>query len=116
MIDRMTRAVVSLSVPIAMFGKSFDIATEMGYVGASRFIAALANLGGPFGNVGGLVVLFLVILLGDTLISIGMEELLVLNYALSRYQGRASSRVRAEVNGLWLSYEMRKRVLARIGC
>ncbi len=115
--DEIARKIASLGLPAVMFAVACSIAAGTGLAGGAVITAALAMLGGPFGMVAGLGLLGIATVIGDAVSQFGIEELLVAVYTIQRQQqGRPCSDIVGEINSLWLSNDLRRRIINRMGC
>ncbi|MBG1259558.1 hypothetical protein [Nostoc commune] len=115
-LDEIARRAASLGLPAVMFAVACSIAAGMGLAGGAVITTALAMLGGPFGMVVGLGVLGVSTLIGDAVANYGIEEFLVAVYNVHRSNGRSCSELTWEINSLWISDELKRRIINRIGC
>jgi uncharacterized membrane protein len=116
-LDEIARRIASLGLPAVIFAVACSIAAGMGLAGGAVITTALAMLGGPFGMVVGLGVLGVSTIIGDAVATYGIEELLVAVYNIyHRSNGRPCSELIREINSLWLSDELRRRIINRVGC
>lgn len=115
-LDEIARMAASLGLPAVMFAVACSIAAGMGLAGGAVITTALAMLGGPFGMVAGLGVLGASTLIGNAVANYGIEEFLVAVYNVHRSNGRPCSELTREINTLWISYELKRRIINRIRC
>lgn len=115
-LDEIARTVAALGLPAVMFAVACSIAAGMGLAGGAIITTALAMLGGPFGMVVGLGVLGVSTLIGDAVANYGIEEFLVAVYMVHRSNGRPCNELSREIYSLWISNDLQRAIINRIGC
>jgi hypothetical protein len=114
MLDEIGRKIASLGLPGVMFAVAASIAGGMGLAGGAVVTTALALLGGPFGMLGGLAVLGISTLIADAVGKYGIEAVLVAVYQERRRRGDSLAYLYKEINDLWISSELKRRIKDQI--
>lgn len=86
-----------------------------GLTGAAAITAALAMLG-PGGMIGGIVFLGVIGIAADALSKFGLETLLVGVYRNRQENGETLQTVRHEINGLFVSDDLKRKLREELGC
>lgn len=97
MLDRAVSAIVSLGVP----GFILLIAMELsGFAGAAAITTALASLGGPFGMLGGIGALLVLVLIGKAVTRYGFPRVVksVIEGLIAK--GRSVESIRERIQGI----------------
>lgn len=114
MLDEIGRKVASLGLPGVMFAVAASIAGGMGLAGGAVITTALAMLGGPLGMLGGLAVLGLATVIADAVGKYGLEAVLIAVYQERRRRGEGLQHLQREIDGLWVSDELKHKVKCQI--
>ncbi|MBD2208737.1 hypothetical protein H6G64_19190 [Calothrix sp. FACHB-156] len=101
--DEVVKKLASLGLPGAML---VIVMATTGLEGNVVVPIVLATLGGPFGMIGGLAVLGIVTLVGESLAGYGIEALLTAVYT-ERSKNEALNGIVREINSLPISDELR---------
>ncbi|NEQ41873.1 MAG: hypothetical protein F6K40_39115 [Okeania sp. SIO3I5] len=103
--DEVVKKVSSLGLPGVIL--TIVMATSTGGIGGTySLIAAIAILGGPFGMVGGLTVLGLMTIVGETIAEYGIEAILVKIYS-ERSKAESVKALLKEVRDLPISDDLK---------
>ncbi len=109
--DYVVRKIVALGVP----GIVLLIAMgATGWVGAAAITTALASLGGPFGMLGGIAVLGVLVLISDGIGKYGFEKLLKASIVKMEEQGVSRQEIIRKIKGYPLTAEMKAEILRRL--
>jgi hypothetical protein len=114
MLDEIGRKIASLGLPGVMFAVATSIAGGLGLAGGAVVTTALALLGGPFGMLGGLAVLGVSTVVADAVGKYGIEAVLVAVYRERRRKGDSLAYLYKEIDGLWISSELKRRIKDQI--
>lgn len=102
--DEIVRKIVALGLPGIIL--LITMATT-GLTGAAAITAALAMLG-PGGMIGGIAFLGVIGLASESLSKYGLSEILKAVYLDRRKNGESEEKLCSEINGLWISDDLKR--------
>ncbi|NLP35653.1 MAG: hypothetical protein GX359_10790 [Clostridiales bacterium] len=109
--DYVVQKIVALGVPgivlLVAMGAS-------GWVGAAAITTALAALGGPFGMLGGIAVLGILVVISDGLAKYGFEKLLIASVKEMERRGVPRSRIIAKIRKYPISLGMKNKIIEKL--
>jgi hypothetical protein len=114
-LDEVGRKIASLGAPAIAFAVAASVAGGMGLAGGAVVTTALAMLGGPAGMVGGLIALGVLTVIADAVGKYGIEALLVAVYRARIEQGMSVEQARSDIDGQWLSNEVKHKIKSQLG-
>ena len=104
-LDFVAEKVAGLGVP----GLVLIVVISMGgLTGGAAIVAALAALGGPFGMMGGLVVLGILVLISNALAEWGIDKVFEAVLNKLKQDGMSKDSIHAKLNGYWFLSAKRK--------
>jgi len=86
-----------------------------GFTGAAAITTALAMLG-PGGMLGGIIFLGVIGIAADALSKFGLEALLVGVYKNRNEKGETLEALKNEINGLFISDDLKRKLREELGC
>ena len=109
--DEIVRKIVALGLPSVVL--LITMATT-GLTGAAAITAALAMLG-PGGMIGGILFLGVIGLASESLSKYGLAEILKGVYRERCKNGETTEKLCSEINGLWISDDLKRDINEAIG-
>jgi hypothetical protein len=110
--DEAVRKIAALGLPGVIL--LIAMATT-GFTGAAAITAALAMLR-PGGMIGGIMFLGVISIAADALSKFGLEALLVGVYTDRHNKGETKEALCNEINGLFISEDLKRRLREEFGC
>lgn len=109
--DKIIARLVSLGVPGLIL--LIAIATS-GLAGGAAIMASLALLGGPFGAIGGILGLGLIVLISNAIAEYGAESILEGVLRGLKEKGMTKSEIIKDIDGRWISLELKLKLKAYV--
>jgi hypothetical protein len=110
--DKIVDKIVALGVPGLVL--LLAMATT-GYVGAAALTAALATMGGPFGMLGGIAVLGLLVLISKGLANYGFEAIYTqVLKGLREKKGLSKKDITDKINSYPISRSMKRKLIEKM--
>ncbi|MGQ4647217.1 hypothetical protein [Lyngbya aestuarii] len=109
--DEAVRKIAALGLPGVIL--LIAMATT-GFTGAAAITAALAMLG-PGGMIGGIVFLGVIGIAGDALSKFGLQALLAGVYKERHEKGETLKALKKEINGLFISDDLKRKLREELG-
>jgi hypothetical protein len=111
-LDKIIDKIVALGIP----GLVLLIVIEtMGVAGGAAIVAALAFLGGPFGMIGGITALGLIVLISQALAKYGIEKVVMGVVAGLKAKGFTTSQIKETVNKYPISKSLKLKIAGMLG-
>ena len=110
--DEAVRKIAALGLPGVVL--LIAMATT-GFTGPAAITAALAMLG-PGGMIGGIIFLGVIGIAADALSKFGLEALLVGVYKDRHEKGETLAALKKEINGLFISDDLKRKLREELGC
>ncbi len=96
--DKIIQKIVALGVPglvlLIVMGTS-------GYAGAAAIVSSLALLGGPFGMIGGIAALGLMVLISNSIAKYGFEKIMKGVVVGLKEKGKSKNDIKIEIDSYW---------------
>ena len=107
-LDRVAEKLAALGVPAIVLIVTISLS---GLAGGAAIVAALAALGGPFGMLGGLTLLGVLVLISNALAQWGIDKLLGCVLAHMKKQGRGKYEIIQTIDSYWFLSSSRKQAI-----
>jgi uncharacterized membrane protein len=106
--DYIVQKIVALGIPGIVLLVAM---AASGWAGAAAITTALATLGGPFGMIGGIAMLGVLVIVSDGIAKYGFEKLLKASINEMEKRGTSSTDIIRKVQSYPISPSLKKRVL-----
>src|SRR5271157_4858495 len=110
-LDKIIDKIVALGVPGLVL---VIVIATMGVSGGAAIVAALAVLGGPFGMIGGIAALGLILLISEALAKYGMEKIVVGVVAGLKKKGFTISQIKETIKKYPISKSLKLKIIGML--